>query len=114
MDVFCLPSYANEGVPQALLQAMLTALPIVTTPVGSIREAVTDGTTALIVSPKDVDALTAALRRLLDDVAFARCLGEAAREQAASRFGIGNMLDRMERVFREVAMERAPARKKPA
>ena len=33
MDVFCLPSYANEGVPQAILQAMLCGLPIVTTPV---------------------------------------------------------------------------------
>ncbi|MBK9350178.1 MAG: glycosyltransferase [Sulfuritalea sp.] len=37
MDVFCLPSYANEGVPQAILQAMLGAPPIVTTPVGSTR-----------------------------------------------------------------------------
>ncbi len=40
MDVFCLPSYANEGVPQAMVQAMLCALPVVTTPVGSIVEAV--------------------------------------------------------------------------
>ena len=34
MDVFCLPSYANEGVPQAVVQAMLCGLPVVTTPVG--------------------------------------------------------------------------------
>jgi glycosyltransferase involved in cell wall biosynthesis len=42
LDVFCLPSYANEGVPQAVMQAMLTALPIVTTPVGAILEAVSE------------------------------------------------------------------------
>jgi glycosyltransferase involved in cell wall biosynthesis len=36
LDVFALPSYANEGVPQALVQAMLVGLPCVTTPVGSI------------------------------------------------------------------------------
>jgi glycosyltransferase involved in cell wall biosynthesis len=114
MDVFCLPSYANEGVPQALLQAMLTALPVVTTPVGSITEAVTDGVTALIVPPKNVDALAAALRRLLGDAEFARHLGEVACEQAASRFGIETMLDRMERVFRAVANEGAPSVREPA
>jgi glycosyltransferase involved in cell wall biosynthesis len=114
MDVFCLPSYANEGVPQALMQAMLTALPIVTTPVGSIREAVTDGVTGLIVAPKNVDALAAALRRLLDDFALARRLGEAAREQAVGRFGIDTMLDRMERIFREVARQSASAGRKSA
>lgn len=113
MDVFCLPSYANEGVPQALLQAMLTALPIVTTPIGSITEAVTDGVTALIVPPKSVDALAAALRCLLADASLARRLGEAARQQAVSRFGIETMLDRMERVFRAVVGESAPSAREP-
>jgi hypothetical protein len=50
IDIFCLPSYANEGVPQAILQAMLCALPIVTTPVGAILEAVSDRQTALVVA----------------------------------------------------------------
>jgi glycosyltransferase involved in cell wall biosynthesis len=114
LDVFCLPSYANEGVPQALLQAMLTALPIVTTPVGSIREAVTDGVTGLIVPPRNVDALAVALRRLLDDNVLARRLAEAAREHAANRFGIDTMLDRMEQIFREVAGDGASSGRQPA
>lgn len=114
MDVFCLPSYANEGVPQALLQAMLTALPIVTTPVGSITEAVTDSVTALIVPPKNVDALAAALHRLLDDVALARRLGGAAREQAVNRFGIDTMLDRMEQIFRQATKDSGPSMRNPA
>src|SRR6185503_12763930 len=37
-DVFALPSYANEGVPQALIQAMLAGLPCVTTNIGSMAE----------------------------------------------------------------------------
>jgi glycosyltransferase involved in cell wall biosynthesis len=72
MDVFCLPSYANEGVPQAILQAMLCALPIVTTPVGAILEAVSDGETALVVPPRDAAALAAAIGRLLDDPSACR------------------------------------------
>jgi len=38
LDVFALPSYANEGVPQALVQAMLVGLPCITTTAGSISE----------------------------------------------------------------------------
>lgn len=103
LDVFCLPSYANEGVPQAVLQAMLTGLPVVTTPVGSIAEVVTDGVTGLIVPPEQPQALTAALRRLIDEPALAAALGEAARATAAARFGLAPMLDAMERVFADAA-----------
>jgi glycosyltransferase involved in cell wall biosynthesis len=99
MDVFCLPSYANEGVPQAILQAMLCALPIVTTPVGAILEAVSDGETALVVPPRDAGALARAISRLLDDSALATRLGAAARRVASADFSRHAMLDRMEAVF---------------
>lgn len=99
LDIFCLPSYANEGVPQALLQAMLVGLPIVTTPVGSITEAVDDGETALIVPPRDASALAAALSRLIADTGLAARLGEAAHAKALKQFGLATMLDRMESVF---------------
>ena len=100
LDIFCLPSYANEGVPQAVLQAMLTALPIVTTPVGAILEAVSDGATALVVPPQDPPALASALARLATDPELGARLGAAAREKALVRFSREAMLDRMEAVFR--------------
>lgn len=99
LDIFCLPSYANEGVPQALLQAMLTALPIVTTPVGAIREAVQENESALIVAPRDVAPLSAALARLISDPALAGQLANKAQHVAATRFTRLHMLDQMERVF---------------
>jgi glycosyltransferase involved in cell wall biosynthesis len=99
MDVFCLPSYANEGVPQAILQAMLCGLPIVTTPVGAILEAVSDNDTALIAAPKDAAALAAAIARLLDDDALATRLGDAARRVASADFSREAMLDKMEQLF---------------
>ena len=105
-DVFCLPSYANEGVPQAILQAMLCALPIVTTPVGAILEAVSDGETALVVPPRDAAALAAAIARLLDDDALAARLGDAARRVASADFSKDSMLDRMELLFASVLPER--------
>ena len=102
MDVFCLPSYANEGVPQALLQAMLCGLPIVTTPAGAILEAVSAEETALVVPIKDVAALTAAIARLLDDSPLATRLGGAARRVASTDFSRDVMIDKMEAIFRGV------------
>jgi glycosyltransferase involved in cell wall biosynthesis len=99
LDVFCLPSYANEGVPQAILQAMLCGLPIVTTPVGAILEAVADGDTALVVPPRDAAAMATAIGRLLDDAALAARLGTAARRRASADFSLESMLDKMEIIF---------------
>jgi glycosyltransferase involved in cell wall biosynthesis len=103
LDVFALPSYANEGVPQALIQAMLVGLPCVTTSVGSIAELAIHEKTALVVPAEDANALGAALRRLLDDPDFSRRIGEAARAHAAANFSYQRMLDRMEEIYRQAA-----------
>jgi glycosyltransferase involved in cell wall biosynthesis len=103
MDVFALPSYANEGVPQALIQAMLCGLPVVTTPVGSITEIVDHQRTGLIVPPEQVKPLCAKLAEILDDPAQRSALGAAARSFAETHCGMDAMLDRMEAIFRSVA-----------
>jgi glycosyltransferase involved in cell wall biosynthesis len=102
-DVFCLPSYANEGVPQALMQAMACGLPVVTTPVGSIGEIVTDGDTGLLVRPEDAQALRGAIERLIEDPAARRSLGDRAAAVARARFGEALMVERMLAVFSQAA-----------
>jgi len=103
LDIFSLPSYANEGVPQALLQAMLCGLPCVTTSAGSIGEIARDGETALVVAVEDAAALRRGLQRVLGDAQLGARLGRAARAHCAANFGARIMLDRMERVFRDAA-----------
>jgi glycosyltransferase involved in cell wall biosynthesis len=102
LDVFALPSYANEGVPQALAQAMLAGLPCVTTNVGGIGELARHEETALVVPAEDAAALGAALRRLLGDETLRKNLGAAARRHAAANFSYDGMLDRMEEIYRQV------------
>jgi len=102
LDIFALPSYANEGVPQALVQAMLCALPCVTTTVGSIAELATHDATALIVPPHDAHALAAAIARLAENAGLRRALGEAARRHCVENFSYDRMLDRMEAIFAAV------------
>ncbi|MBM3273253.1 glycosyltransferase family 4 protein, partial [Candidatus Kaiserbacteria bacterium] len=109
MDVFCLPSYANEGVPQALMQAMFTGLPVISTPVGAITEIIGDGRTGLIVPPQDTRALAENIARLLADRDLARRLGVAARTEAVVRFGYELMTSRMETSFRNTITRRKSA-----
>jgi glycosyltransferase involved in cell wall biosynthesis len=101
LDVFVLASYANEGVPQAILQAMSCGIPVVSTTVGSITEAVRDGETGIITPPRDSAALTNALQELLSDGDMRLRYGEAARKMALEKFGLGIMLDKMETIFEE-------------
>jgi len=107
LDVFALPSYANEGVPQALIQAMLVGLPCVTTHVGSIAELATHEVTALVVPPRDVAALRAALQRVLLNDSLKKSLGAAARRHCAEHFSYAAMLARMEAIYLDVAHGRA-------
>jgi glycosyltransferase involved in cell wall biosynthesis len=103
LDVFALPSYGDEGVPQSLVQAMLTGLPCVTTDVGGIPEAAIQEKTALVVPAQDPRALGDAIQRLLSDPALARRLGDEARRHCAANFSYQRMLDRMEEIYRQVS-----------
>ena len=102
-DVFALPSYANEGVPQALVQAMMVGLPCVTTHVGSIAELAKADETAFVVPAENAAALRAAIERLLADPAQRKRLGEAARAHCVANYSRDGMLDRMETIYRQVS-----------
>jgi glycosyltransferase involved in cell wall biosynthesis len=103
LDVFALPSYANEGVPQALVQAMLAGLACVTTHAGSIAELAIPGNTALVVGRQDARALQKAIERLVADPNLRKQLGEAARRHCSEHFSYEAMLDRMEAIYRQVS-----------
>lgn len=81
-----LPSY-GEGLPLAVLEAMISGVPIVATRVGGVPEAVRDGREALLVEPGDVAGIAAAVGRVLDDRALATRLAVAARARGLSEFG---------------------------
>lgn len=99
MDIFCLPSYGDEGVPQGIMQAMACGLPVVSTPVGAITEAVIADQTGLLVAPKDSMALAHALERLLAAPGLRQQMGQAGLERAQQHFGLEIMLNKMERLF---------------
>ncbi|XZG70627.1 glycosyltransferase family 4 protein [Chitinibacteraceae bacterium HSL-7] len=98
-DLFTLPSYGNEGVPQGLMQAMATRLPVVSTTVGAIGEAVIDGETGFLVQPRQLDQIEQALATLMGDAALREQMADGALARARQRFGLDAMLDAMTAVF---------------
>ncbi len=84
-DIFVLPSHF-EGLPMSVIEAMLTGLPVVASDISGPREQVQDTRTGLLVPPRDVPALAAALRLLAGNQALRTRLGRAGRERALLRY----------------------------
>jgi len=106
LDLFSLPSYANEGVPQAILQAMACGVPVITTDAGAIPEvayAADDpaSSTAVVVGKESPGELRDAIVALADDAPRRAVLAANALALVRERHGIEGMLDRMESIFRD-------------
>lgn len=99
MDVVVLASYANEGVPQSLLQALAMARPVVGTTVGGIPEAIIDGETGLLASPRDPKSLARAMDRLQSNPNYRRDLGRRGRDLVVERFSLEQMAAEIEAVY---------------
>jgi glycosyltransferase involved in cell wall biosynthesis len=100
-DVFVLPSWA-ESFPYVILEAMLAGLPVLTSDVGGIAEAIVHGETGLLVSPRDHVAISRALLALLDDAGLRTRLGDAARNAVRQRFTRAGMIADLADVYEEV------------
>lgn len=72
----------REGYGVVAREAMAWGRPVVASAVGGLPDAVEDGVTGLLVPPRDIGSLRAALERLLGDSALRDRLGAAAREKA--------------------------------
>jgi colanic acid/amylovoran biosynthesis glycosyltransferase len=98
----------QEGVPNSMLEAMATGLPIVATQHGGIPEAVTHEVDSLLVPEKDPAALAAALIRLLADPVLLAALSQGAAESVRSKYGATHSIAAMEDCYEE-AIRRAVA-----
>jgi glycosyltransferase involved in cell wall biosynthesis len=99
-DLFVMPSLW-EGLPLALLEAMLAGNPIIASATSGIPEAIETEREGLLTPPGDAGALAGALSRLLRDPAERQRFGEAARARGQREFTVGVMTDAYEPLFRE-------------
>jgi glycosyltransferase involved in cell wall biosynthesis len=84
-DVFVFPS-RDEGMPNVVLEAMASGLPIVATAIAGNEELVRDGENGFLIRPDDAAALAAALGRILADNARREAMGRASRARIEAEY----------------------------
>jgi glycosyltransferase involved in cell wall biosynthesis len=104
-DVFVMPSLW-EGLPMAVLEAMVARKAIVATAIAGIPEAIVDGREGLLVRSDDAAALADALHLLMADPPRRVALGEAAAARANRDFTVEVMADRYESLYASAHAER--------
>ncbi|MCZ6559321.1 MAG: glycosyltransferase [Gammaproteobacteria bacterium] len=92
----------TEGICGAALQAQSCGVPVIASRVGGLPEAVAEDVSGLLVDPGDVEQLSQAMLRLLDDDALRQSLGDAGPGHVAGRFSISAMVQGNLEVYKEV------------
>ncbi|MGH3251258.1 MAG: glycosyltransferase, partial [Trebonia sp.] len=91
-DVFVLPS-RYEGLPTAVVEAMVCGIPVVATAVNAVGDVVVPGETGLLVPPHRPDLLAEAVNYLLDRPDTAARMATNARERLGTRFDVTTLRD---------------------
>lgn len=92
-DVSVLPSRA-ESLPNAIIEAMASGLPVVASNVGGIAELLDGGRCGVLVPPESESALRAAIEMLIDDPSRRAELGKSARNRAESAYRMDVVVER--------------------
>jgi len=100
-DVVCLTS-DNEGTPVSLIEAQAASRPVVSTRVGGVASAVSDGVTGHLVQRDDVDAFAKRGGGLLTDRGAGAALGQAGRPAVMDRFSRDRLADDLDALYRDL------------
>lgn len=101
-DIFVLSSLW-EGLPLTILEAGLMKKPVISTNVDGVKAAIPDANHGLLVSPRSINALSAALERLYRDSALRQKLGQNLRMKVVRDFTEERMLDEYDTVYKNIA-----------
>ena len=99
LDILVHPSYANEGVPQSILQAMAMRTPVIASDLPPLKELVFDGQTGLTVPVRDPEGIANAVMKLLFDKGLSAGLAENGRKLVLQSYSFPAMLDKLETLY---------------
>ncbi len=106
---FSILGSSEESFPNALMESMAVAVPVISTRVGGVTELVDDGVHGRLVPSGDVEAMATAIIRMLDHPDERRRMGEAGRNRIAADFSTARMVTQTEAVYEEfLAARRRP------
>ena len=98
-DIYFMPSI-KEGLPYVLLEAGLNSLPIVASDTGGINEIVENNKNGFLFLPKDINAFSMGLERLIKDENLRHQFGEESRKKILNNFNIEQMIEKTEDVYK--------------
>lgn len=99
-DIYILPSY-NEGLPVSVLEAMASGLPIITTPVGGIPEAVKNGINGFLIEPGNSEMLADKILKLLKDDELRKNMGRKSLKIVKEKFDINIIDEQLSNIYEE-------------
>ncbi|MDI6641920.1 MAG: glycosyltransferase family 4 protein [Elusimicrobiota bacterium] len=97
-DIFVMTSLW-EGLPRAVVEALVSGKPVVAYAVDGIKEIVKDAQTGFLVKPKDVKTLSEKVLLLLQDEKYYLCACESARKSVDETFDIDFMVRQQEKLY---------------
>ena len=96
------PSFANEGVPQSIVQAMAMGVPVIASDIKSLSEVVTDGKTGLLSPRKDSGKLAKRIILLLKNKELMRKMGNNGRKFVVEKFSMERMISSIENLYKNM------------
>ncbi len=97
-NLFLFPS-RHEGMPNAVLEAMASGLPVVATKIAGSEELVVNGETGALVPAEDVESLRESLKPLLVGAQMREQMGRAARQRVESSFSWNRVAEQYEKIL---------------
>ena len=101
-DIYIFPTFHGEGMPNSVLEAMAFGLPVITRPVGGLRDFFEDGKMGFITESKDPEVFAQLTEKLILDPDLRRQMGEYNAQFARKHFLASVVAKRLERIYEDV------------
>ncbi len=101
MTIFVFPTH-REGLPYAILESLASGTPMVTTAVGGIPDAVTDGVHGFFVEPGNAEAIADSIQRMGSDRAMLRRMSAACLQRAQAQYGVARLVQQLSEIYKAV------------
>jgi len=102
VDTFVMPTRFKEGLPRAVIEAMVKRVPPIVTAVGGMVELVRNGQDGLVVEPNNTNAIADAIQTLQSDEELRRTLGDSARARIEDAFNFDNSVTELVALYHEL------------
>ncbi|MBN1522165.1 MAG: glycosyltransferase family 4 protein, partial [Candidatus Aureabacteria bacterium] len=88
-----------EGMPNVILEAMLSGVPVVATGVGGVTEIIEDGINGILVQPDDIVSLSQKVIWALENPELMKTFAEKAKEKVLQEFSLDQMVEKLENFY---------------